>query len=91
MGISWEVFKYEFLFHNALTTCVYTTSSWNVTFYMWCGHFRNVLRWKVDHKNGSIDILFFTLNWLVFWDIAWNLIFYTNYYQLISIFYANMF
>ena len=28
------VFLLEFLFHNALTTCVYTITSWNVTFYM---------------------------------------------------------
>ena len=45
MGISWEVvrgdntvlsfvFLYEFLFHKALTTWVYTIISWNVTFYM---------------------------------------------------------
>ena len=31
------VFLYNYLFHNALTTCVYTITS---VFYMYCGHFR---------------------------------------------------
>ena len=42
--------------------------------------------WKVDHKNGSVDILFFTLSCLDL-DFAGNLILYNSYYHLICIYF----
>ena len=51
-----ELFLYEFLFHNASSTCVYTITSWNVIFYMQCGYFRTLKMFSGERSTTKMGV-----------------------------------